>query len=617
MESTSAIQVGILTVSDSCFNKTAHDKSGNNIETLIISKSLFNSEVAIRHCVSDDSEKIQSVLKDWCDSKCLDLILTIGGTGFTERDVTPEATKAIIDKEAPGMTIAMIQGSLKITPFAMLSRSVCGIRKNTLIINFPGSKKASQECFELLVPAIPHAIDQIKGRKQDIAKTHQILQNSSCCHKSKVDISYVAKRARQSIYPLIPVQDAQKLIIEKSNYMDEENINFKDSLGYVLAENIFAVDNLPPFPASIKDGYAVLASDGIGKRLVTGDVTAGNKPDICALTSGNCIRISTGAPVPNGADAVVQVEDTQLIKQTDDGKIELEIEILKLPKIGQDIRPVGSDIKKGELILAKQTKLGPTELGILAAIGPINITVYKKPIISVLSTGNEIIEPSSDSLNEGKIRDSNKITLLTLFRTEGFSAIDEGIAKDNPEEIKSKLDKMFQNSDVIVTTGGVSMGEKDILKQILIEDFDAKIHFGRVFMKPGKPTTFAIVYYYGKKKLVFGLPGNPVSAVVTSHLFVLPAIRKMSGSPNPFPTVIKVKLSASVKLDPRPEYHRAYLTYQPNSNLPLAISTGNQISSRLPSMHRASVLLIFPPSSESQTILKGGDEVNALVIDRI
>ncbi|XP_067132977.1 gephyrin [Centruroides vittatus] len=618
MENNAAIQVGILTVSDSCFNKTADDKSGDNLESLFLAKSYFNSEIAVRCCISDDSENIQTILKDWCDHKGLDLILTVGGTGFTERDVTPEATRAVIEKDAPGISIAMVQGSLKITPYAMLSRSVCGIRKKTLIINLPGSKKGSQECFDLVASVVPHAIDQLKGEKMEIAKLHQNLQNSSCCHKlSKVDVSCVAKRPRHSIYPLVPVQDAQKLIIDECDSMDVIYLKFKDCLGFILAEDIFAIDNLPPFPASIKDGYAVIASDGDGKRKVLGDVTAGKKPDEYKLMSGNCIRISTGAPVPSGADAVVQVEDTELTNQTDDGKTEIEIVIHTKPKIGQDIRLIGSDIKKGELILSKQTKLGPAELGILAAVGPFNINVYKKPIIGILSTGNEIVEPGDDSLKEGVIRDSNKTTLLALFKTEDFPTYDGGIAKDNPEDIKMKLDKMFQNADVIVTTGGVSMGEKDIIKQVLLADFQAKIHFGRVFMKPGKPTTFATVNYNGKKKLIFGLPGNPVSATVTCHLFVFPALRKISGYQNVMPTLIKAKLSTDVQLDPRPEYQRAHLFWQPNSNLPLAVVTGNQISSRLPSMHKANALLTLPPCNETLKMLQQGTEVNALVIDKI
>ncbi|XP_023228428.1 gephyrin-like [Centruroides sculpturatus] len=602
-----------LIMSDSCFNKTADDKSGDNLESLFLAKSYFNSEIAVRCCISDDSEKIQTILKDWCDHKGLDLILTVGGTGFTERDVTPEATKAVIEKDAPGISIAMVQGSLKITPYAILSR-------------------------------IHHTTEYVTS-------VQQILQNNATesTNESKVDVSCVAKRPRHSIYPLVPVQDAQKLIIDECDSMNVIYLKFKDCLGFILAEDIFAIDNLPPFPASIKDGYAVIASDGDGKRKVLGDVTAGKKPDEYKLMSGNCIRISTGAPVPSGADAVVQVEDTELTNQSDDGKTEIEIVIHTKPKIGQDIRPVGSDIKKGELILSKQTKLGPAELGILAAVGPININVYKKPIIGILSTGNEIVEPGDDSSKGGVIRDSNKTTLLALFKTEDFSTYDGGIAKDNPEEIKMKLDKMFQNADVIVTTGGVSMGEKVVLihniyssplqyvklfkisfsvnaiiQDIIITNVKFCIWFEHLtyasrknILFYRKPTTFATVNYNGKKKLIFGLPGNPVSATVTCHLFVLPALRKISGYQNVMPTLIKAKLSTDVQLDPRPEYQRAHLFWQPDSNLPLAVVTGNQISSRLPSMHKANTLLTLPPCSETLKMLQQGTEVNALVIDKI
>lgn len=596
------------------------------------SQSLAVSAISEK-CVPDDENEIKSALLQWADVDGVHLILTTGGTGFSPRDVTPEATKSVINREAPGLSLQMITKSLEVTPMAMLSRPICGIRGQTLIINLPGSVKASQECFSFIAPALPHALDLLRGNEKNVKKVHQelaatepinkqnIASNHICPHKNlagkeKCDLSKVAERDRRSRYPLMPMDEAIPTVLKHAPVLRTKIVkHFQDAIGDVLARDIFAKEPFPSFAASIKDGYAVLASDGPGKRIVIGPVTAGDMPHV-SVTPGKVMRITTGAPLPQGADAVVQVEDTKLIESQDEGRIEVCIEVLSKPTPGQDIRPVGFDIAMGEKVLSKGDLLGPAELGLLATSGVTELEVYRKPTVAFLSTGNEIVEPGTP-VKEGQIRDCNRTTLIAACKQQGFRVVDLGIAEDRVSTLKNKLMEGVKVADVIVTSGGVSMGEKDLLQSILQDELKATIHFGRVFMKPGKPTTYATLQHKGTTKLFFALPGNPVSALVTFYLFVLPAVRKMSGNPNFNLLKIKAKITGDAYLDPRPEYHRAVLTWQRDDPIPVAVSTGSQCSSRLLSMRSANALLILPPKSDTLKMLPKDSIVDALIIGNL
>uniref|UniRef100_A0A8C7PDU3 Gephyrin n=1 Tax=Oncorhynchus mykiss TaxID=8022 RepID=A0A8C7PDU3_ONCMY len=774
------IRVGVLTVSDSCFRNLAEDRSGINLKDLVHDPSLLGGSISAYKIVPDEIDQIKETLVDWCDEKELNLILTTGGTGFAPRDVTPEATKEVIEREAPGMSLAMLMGSLNVTPLGMLSsRPVCGIRGKTLIINLPGSKKGSQECFQFILPALPHAIDLLRDavvkmkeavdeledlpspppplspppnsspRRQtedkgvqceeedddkkdsgvasteDSSSSHitaasiaakvtngevrerklyttpsrrlalrrdgdlrfvcgcsipdsiisrgvQVLprdtgslsttpsespraqatsrlSTASCptpkarlpscsstlsiaeasrrefrAHLDEVitlksrysTLDQVARRHRMSPFPLTSMDKAFITVLEMTAVLGTEIINYRDGMGRVLAQEVYAKDNLPPFPASVKDGYAVRAADGPGDRFIIGESQAGEQPTHTVMP-GQVMRVTTGAPIPCGADAVVQVEDTELLRESEDGTEELEVRILVQARPGQDIRPIGHDIKRGECVLSKGTHMGPSEIGLLATVGVTEVEVQKFPVVAVMSTGNELLNPEDD-LHPGKIRDSNRSTLLATIQEHGYPTINLGIVGDNPDDLLNALNEGISRADVIITSGGVSMGEKDYLKQVLDIDLHAQIHFGRVFMKPGLPTTFATLDMDGVRKLIFALPGsNPVSAVVTCNLFVIPALRKMQGILDPRPTIIKARLSCDVKLDPRPEYHRCILTWHHQEPLPWAQSTGNQVSSRLMSMRSANGLLMLPPKTEQYVELHKGEVVDVMVIGRL
>uniref|UniRef100_A0A9L0J6L6 Gephyrin n=1 Tax=Equus asinus TaxID=9793 RepID=A0A9L0J6L6_EQUAS len=712
------IRVGVLTVSDSCFRNLAEDRSGINLKDLVQDPSLLGGTISAYKIVPDEIEEIKETLIDWCDEKELNLILTTGGTGFAPRDVTPEATKEVIEREAPGMALAMLMGSLNVTPLGMLSRPVCGIRGKTLIINLPGSKKGSQECFQFILPALPHAIDLLRDAIVKVKEVHDELEDlpspppplspppTTSPHKQTEDkgvqceeeeeekkdsgvastedsssshITAAAIAAKKHPFytsPAVIMAHGEQPIPGLINYphhatgsaderipdsiisrgvqvlprdtaslsttpsespraqatsrlstascptpkvqsrcSSKENILRANGMGRVLAQDVYAKDNLPPFPASVKDGYAVRAADGPGDRFIIGESQAGEQPTQTVMP-GQVMRVTTGAPIPCGADAVVQVEDTELIRESDDGTEELEVRILVQARPGQDIRPIGHDIKRGECVLAKGTHMGPSEIGLLATVGVTEVEVNKFPVVAVMSTGNELLNPEDDLL-PGKIRDSNRSTLLATIQEHGYPTINLGIVGDNPDDLLNALNEGISRADVIITSGGVSMGEKDYLKQVLDIDLHAQIHFGRVFMKPGLPTTFATLDIDGVRKIIFALPGNPVSAVVTCNLFVVPALRKMQGILDPRPTIIKARLSCDVKLDPRPEYHRCILTWHHQEPLPWAQSTGNQMSSRLMSMRSANGLLMLPPKTEQYVELHKGEVVDVMVIGRL
>lgn len=434
-----------------------------------------------------------------------------------------------------------------------------------------------------------------------------------------------SRRYRESPYPMLEVDDALRLIQDftpeaeiVTSLVDVKIVNS------VLAEDVTARENVPAFRASIVDGYAVVVpKDGNMKGVFPVTAVSHAAPgEAKILKEGEIARITTGAPLPPGATSVIMVEDTILKSKTADEKEEKEVEILADGvKPGENIREVGSDVKEGDLILKKGEQISGVggEIGLLASVGVAETKTYKRPVVGILSTGDEIIEPDRPGgLRLGEVRDTNRITLMSAARQWGFDVVDLGIARDKPGSLEENLREGLRRSDLLITTGGVSMGELDLLKPTIERSLGGTIHFGRVAMKPGKPTTFATVPVKNNAgervtKTIFSLPGNPASALVTFHLFVIPALHKLSGIvPTGLPKV-PVTLSHDFTLDKqRAEYHRAVVTVGKDGLLS-ASSTGGQRSSKVGSLRSANALLALPKGTE----LKKGTKVEALLMGEI
>ena len=422
--------------------------------------------------------------------------------------------------------------------------------------------------------------------------------------------------SRKSTFPMTDVDDALASVLEHTVTLPTESVPAADALGRVLREDVGAVEPLPPFAASILDGYAMRFADGVGDFPVVGRIVAGVDPQF-ALSPGEVAYITTGAKLPAGADCVVKYEDTELLQEKD-GK-ELMVRILRgATAAGADVRKIGVDIAEGSRVIAAPTTFTPAEVGLCASVGATTVVVSRCPVIGVLSTGDELLSPE-EPLAPGKIRDCNRSTLLSWAASQlPAEVIDLGITRDAGESLQKTLAEASTRCDVILTSGGVSMGEADLLKQVL-PALGGKIHFGRLNMKPGKPTTFAVLPRSGSagQCLVFALPGNPVSCLVTAHLLAGPALKRMVGMPiaQCMHPQVDAQLPSSVTMDPeRPEYHRCRLQWDSKAGCFVAYSTGVQRSSRLLSMHGANAMLAVPKGKGS---IEAGSFLPAMLIDQL
>ncbi|MBN1994204.1 MAG: molybdopterin molybdotransferase MoeA [Anaerolineae bacterium] len=400
----------------------------------------------------------------------------------------------------------------------------------------------------------------------------------------------------ESPYPMIPLEEALAIIQREIQTLPAITMPFHKALGLVLAEDIFADEPMPPFAAAGMDGFAVVAADGPGPRRIVGDQTAGYVADV-HVEPGAAARVTTGAPVPPGADAVVMVEQTE----EKEGQIDI------LPgdiQAGANIRPVGEDIEAGQLVLAKGAVLGPPELGLLGTVGKTQISVHRRPVVAVMSTGNEIVEPHQNP-QPGQIRDANRFTLIGAVEQAGAEALDLGIVEDQTQHLQETIERGLAAANVLITSGGVSMGQLDLVKPYLAAR--GTLHFGRVRTKPGKPVTFATV----EGKPCFALPGFPASALVSFEIFVRPALLKMAGHPQLYRPREKAILAHAIKHDAsRTEFQRVALARQPHGAL-IAATTGFQGSGRLLSMVGANGLIVLP---HGQGDFAAGAVVEAVIL---
>ncbi|MHC1568097.1 MAG: molybdopterin biosynthesis protein [Candidatus Syntropharchaeia archaeon] len=336
----------------------------------------------------------------------------------------------------------------------------------------------------------------------------------------------------------VSVDEAKRIILSKIRIIRySEEIEIQKALGRILSENVISKMDVPPFDRASMDGYAVVAADTFGAdeenpKLLEkiGSIRAGEDLDV-VVESGRCVEISTGAPMPAGADSVVIVEDTE-----EEGNF---VRIYRSITPGKNVMPAGSDIMRGETILRKGTSLGPRETGVLAACGFSRINVYKKPKVAIISTGDEIIPPGEE-LTFGKIYDVNSRTISDAVRENGGEPVYLGIAPDDKKRLLERIKKALSGCDLLITSGGTSAGAGDLLYQIVEEQGELLIH--GIAIKPGKPFIFGIF----DEKPIFGLPGYPTSALITFNIFVSPIIREMAGYPPSERKKIKAKTSVRI-----------------------------------------------------------------------
>ncbi len=400
---------------------------------------------------------------------------------------------------------------------------------------------------------------------------------------------------RVSAYPMVSVDEARRAILERAQALDTEQVGLRDAFGRVLSEDVVADADLPGLPRSSVDGFAVLASDESPTRRVLDEVTAGHLAHE-QVRPGTAVRIMTGGSLPEGADAVVMVEDVE-----DDGQLAT---LRRRPAAGENVHPPGMDLSRGQPVLAAGTRLGPAEIGLLATVGKVPVPVVRRPRVAVLATGDELVEPDRVP-PPGFVRDSNRYALTAAAQAAGAHVIWQGHALDVEALLEERVTSALAEADVLVTSGGVSMGTRDLIKPIL--ERVATVHFGRVSFKPGKPLTFAST---ADHRLAFGLPGFPVSSLVTFEVFVRPALLRLSGLRDVFRPRVDVELTHPVRLDPvRPEFQRAVVWWEDGHYR--ARTTGLQASSRLLSIAGANALLELPADERTLPV---GSRVSALLL---
>jgi molybdenum cofactor synthesis domain-containing protein len=401
---------------------------------------------------------------------------------------------------------------------------------------------------------------------------------------------------RASTYPLIDADEAARLVLERTPELGAEEVHVRDAAGRVLAEDLHSPVALPAFPSSAVDGFALRAADAGRSLRVVGESAAG-RPMSGRLEPGAAARILTGGVVPEGADCVVMVEDV-----TASGN---EVTVPSGLTPGQNFHAPGADLREGELVVRRGTQLGAAEIGLVAAVGRATLRVHRRPRLALMSTGDELVEVGSGPLGAGQIYDSNRWALLAALREAGAEVELLGVAPDEPAALRRLVSDALDSADVLVTSGGVSVGTHDLVKPLL--ESLGEVHVGRVKLRPGKPFTFATL---PDNRLAFGLPGFPVSSLVTFEVFVRPALRRMQGHSQLQRPLLPVRLDYDARASgDRTEYQRVTLRRE---GLELvAETTGSQSSSRLMSLAGAHALVRIPPGDSG---IARGTLVEAMIL---
>ena len=413
---------------------------------------------------------------------------------------------------------------------------------------------------------------------------------------------------------MISVEEALDKILDFIKVLDKEEKPLLDCLGQVLDEDVYAPLDVPPQDNSAMDGYAVQAKNIVGASYehprilhVVGEIAAGCVSEL-SVEPGTAVRIMTGAFVPRGADVVVPFEDTDEVdrKEVSGSKAEIGVRI-GLP-VGSNIRRCGEDIAKGELVMKRGSLLRPAEIGVLASLGKKTVSVIRRPMVGILATGNEVVE-IGQPIPPGKIYNSNSYTLAAQVLSYGGIPRIMGVAQDNVEQLTAAIRQGF-DCDMLVTSGGVSLGDYDMVKQVLAVEGD--VSFWTVRMKPGKPLAFGTFKRDDGKRIPhLGLPGNPVSSMITFELFARPAIFKMMGRSDLSKLNITAVMEDSIEnRDGRRIFARVAVSKRDGKYF--AGITGPQGSGILTSMMKANGLAVIPETTKQ---VKAGTDVEVMMLD--
>ena len=421
-----------------------------------------------------------------------------------------------------------------------------------------------------------------------------------------------SKRHADHHESMIDVEDALSKILAVFRPLSIQETSILETNGMVLAEDIISEIDIPPLDNSAMDGYAVKyenvenASSKNPKKLkVVGTTAAGELP-YSTLLNNESIRIMTGAPIPTGANAVVPFEKTSDNFNNKNSSTTSEVQILTSSFVGQNVRKAGQDVKNGEVVLKSGSVLHPSHIALIASVGKATVKVFRRPQVAILATGNEITKPGN-KLEQGRIYDSNSYGIASAVTEAGGNPLIVGIAKDNFDSIEKKLNQC-KDSDLVITSAGVSKGDFDMVKNVLSQN--GTIEFHSVRMKPGKPLAFGVLRQNKKLIPLVGLPGNPVSALVAFEQFCRPAIRLMLGHKFIPRATIKAILDDDID---NPDGRRIYarsLVYKKNDVYHVSL-IGVQSSNILSAMGKANGLAICP---ENKTLVKAGEAVTVMML---
>ena len=696
---TSRHKAVVIVTSDTCFKEPQKDESGRFVAHHLMGLDLFSQ--VLKLIVDDDFDRISNCLKKALEDHP-SLLITIGGTGLCPRDVTPEATSALYERHCSGISTALHMTSLRYSPHAALSRLTAGIAKSCLIVNFPGSLKASKDCMSCLIGFLEHALEQVRFDVLAYQETHQKLhrpitraQTPPNQISSSVNISgdgsvevrenrefkdaeepssstnlnfsqltleeriivgslnkttdgveykvYTPQKPANpasselpqtikplktsSEYPMIDYSQALDILGKFSHELLAERVEVSLSgfhkvhslVGGVLASDLRTENPMPPYKASTMDGYVLNIPQALRNMLTTiSTIQARLVQDLAHFQACQdepglastffCYQVNTGGRLPDKNFAVIPVEKTGKISSNN-------LVPIHEAREGVYIRDFGSDLSDDDVITAG-TILGPVELSLIMAMGHRSILVYQKPSIGLISTGDELVDFfSTKTVDENVVVDTNSLMLRSLFSLKGYKVTNLGISKDDPKEILLKISDGIKMCDILVITGGASMGSKDHVKDVIVH-MGGEIHFGRINLKPGKPVAFSSLILKGRRKFIFSLPGNPVSAYVTSLVLILPFIE--FGLRNHFQTnkpltmnyvgeLIIIEIEKLIdgeepyEFDGRMEFVRAKFSpsggYVANSCSPQKVTVSlKQQSSRLLSLKDIDCLILIDPS---------------------